>query len=70
MRSKIRSSVSCFTKDNMSMGSDKLPPLTSPPVDRPVVSIVIVVWNAKKYVFECLSSLREHCRDLSAEVIR
>ena len=53
----------------MSMGSDKLPPLTSPPVDRPVVSIVIVVWNAKKYVFECLSSLREHCRDLSAEVI-
>ena len=33
------------------------------------VSIVIVVWNAKAYVVECLSSLREHCADAYTEVI-
>lgn len=33
------------------------------------VSIVIVVWNAKKYVMECLESLREHCRNIGPEVI-
>jgi hypothetical protein len=53
----------------MNPASDKLLPLPSTIVDRPLVSIVIVVWNAKKYVFECLSSLREHCAHLSVEVI-
>jgi GT2 family glycosyltransferase len=33
------------------------------------VSVVIVVWNAKKYVLECLASLREHCAQLCPEVI-
>jgi GT2 family glycosyltransferase len=33
------------------------------------VSIVIVVWNAQKYVLECLDSLREHCTKVCAEVI-
>ncbi len=33
------------------------------------VSIVIVVWNAKRYVLECLESLREHCHDVYDEVI-
>ena len=33
------------------------------------VSIVIVVWNAKKYVLECLESLREHCQNIGPEVI-
>lgn len=33
------------------------------------VSVVIVVWNAKKYVIECLESLREHCRNVCDEVI-
>src|ERR1700733_12650007 len=33
------------------------------------VSVVIVVWNAKKYVLECLKSLREHCAQLCPEVI-
>src|SRR3984885_15858108 len=33
------------------------------------VSVVIVVWNAKKYVLECLASLREHCETVCSEVI-
>lgn len=33
------------------------------------VSIIIVVWNAKKYVLECLESLREHCANLNPEVV-
>jgi GT2 family glycosyltransferase len=33
------------------------------------VSVVIVVWNAQKYVLECLGSLREHCQKVGAEVI-
>jgi hypothetical protein len=33
------------------------------------VSVVIVVWNAQKYVLECLGSLREHCAQTCAEVI-
>lgn len=36
---------------------------------RPAVSVVIVVWNAKKYVMECLTSLREHCASVYDEVI-
>jgi GT2 family glycosyltransferase len=35
----------------------------------PRVSVVIVVWNAKKYVIECLESLREHCGNICSEVI-
>jgi GT2 family glycosyltransferase len=35
----------------------------------PAVSVIIVVWNGKKYVMECLESLREHCRELCDEVI-
>jgi len=33
------------------------------------ISIVIVVWNAKKYVIECLDSLKEYLGDICAEVI-
>jgi GT2 family glycosyltransferase len=33
------------------------------------ISIVIVVWNAKKYVAECLGSLRQHCGSVYSEVI-
>src|ERR1700733_14598525 len=33
------------------------------------ISVVIVVWNAKKYVLECLQSLREHCETVCSEVI-
>jgi GT2 family glycosyltransferase len=33
------------------------------------VSVVIVVWNAKAYVLECLSSLRDCCAGAYAEVI-
>jgi GT2 family glycosyltransferase len=35
----------------------------------PRVSVVIVVWNAKKYVIECLETLREHCSKVCSEVI-
>ena len=34
-----------------------------------VVSVVIVVWNAKKYVLDCLESLGEHCGHICNEVI-
>jgi GT2 family glycosyltransferase len=33
------------------------------------VSVVIVVWNAKRYVLECLESLRKHCGAVCSEVI-
>ena len=33
------------------------------------VSVVVVVWNAQKYVIECLDSLQQHCGKLDAEVI-
>jgi GT2 family glycosyltransferase len=40
------------------------------PEDRTLrVSIVIVVWNARAYVLECLESLREYCAGVYSEVI-
>jgi len=36
---------------------------------RLAVSAVIVVWNAKKYVIECLESLRQYCGEVCQEVI-
>jgi GT2 family glycosyltransferase len=45
---------------------------TSPATTRqssPSVSVVIVVWNAKKFVLECLNSLREYCASVCAEVV-
>jgi GT2 family glycosyltransferase len=35
----------------------------------PRISVVVVVWNAKQYVRECLESLREHCAHVCSEVI-
>lgn len=35
----------------------------------PSVSVIIVVWNAKRYVLECLESLRAHCKGRCSEVI-
>jgi GT2 family glycosyltransferase len=44
--------------------------LSSRPYAGPArVSVVIVVWNAKKYVLECLASLREHCGEACPEII-
>jgi GT2 family glycosyltransferase len=37
--------------------------------EKVTISIVIVVWNAKKYVLECLDSLRKYLGDVRAEVI-
>lgn len=33
------------------------------------ISVIVVVWNAKEYVLECLGSLRDHCGDVYSEVI-
>jgi GT2 family glycosyltransferase len=46
-------------------------PVPSPESKTPVarVSVVIVVWNAQKYVIECLESLREHCGKVCTEVV-
>jgi len=45
-------------------------PLSSGPQAGPArVSLVIVVWNAKKYVLECLDSLREHCGEACPEIV-
>lgn len=35
----------------------------------PLLSIIIVTWNGRRYAFECLESLKEHLSELSAEVI-
>jgi GT2 family glycosyltransferase len=35
----------------------------------PRVSVIIVVWNARQYVLECLDSLRKHCASVCSEVI-
>src|ERR1022692_3698116 len=43
--------------------------LSRPQLEPARVSVVIVVWNAKKYVLECLGSLREHCRKVCAQVV-
>jgi len=50
--------------------SNTLPGISSPPPARQArVSVVIVVWNAKKFVLECLATLREHCGAVCSEVI-
>ena len=33
------------------------------------LSVIVVVWNAKKYVMECLESLQTHCGTICNEVI-
>ena len=54
----------------MKTETSKSPLLFSEATPEPArVSIVIVVWNAKKYVQECLESLREHCQNVYTEVI-
>src|SRR5258708_10984485 len=38
-------------------------------IPRARVSVVMVAWNARQYVLECLESLREHCHCAYDEVI-
>ncbi len=52
-----------------SSSSSTDPQLCSRPNTGLVVSVVIVVWNAKKYVLECLGSLREHSAQSCSEII-
>jgi GT2 family glycosyltransferase len=50
--------------------SSTLSLLSRPPQSRAArVSVIVVVWNAKNYVLECLGSLREHCDKVCSEVI-
>jgi hypothetical protein len=44
-------------------------PLPPPQAGAARVSVVVVVWNAQKYVLECLQSLRQHCEKICSEVI-
>jgi hypothetical protein len=37
--------------------------------NRPLVSVIIVVWNAQKCVIECLETLQQHLGDVRAEII-
>jgi GT2 family glycosyltransferase len=53
--------MSCLSIDPLNL------PRTEAPAAR--VSVVIVVWNAKKYVLECLETLRQHCGAVCCEVI-
>jgi GT2 family glycosyltransferase len=53
----------------MTSSSSTDPQLCSRPKTGLGVSVVIVVWNAKKYVLECLGSLREHCAQSCSEII-
>jgi len=64
------SSISGSPVANMSNQLSSTLMLSSiPQTTRPSVSVVIVVWNAKKYVIECLESLREYCHDFCDDVI-
>src|SRR5580765_6147355 len=36
---------------------------------RPLVSVIIVVWNAQTFVMECLQTLEKFLGDVSAEII-
>jgi len=40
-----------------------------PPAKQSTVSVVIVVWNGKEYMLQCLESLRKHCGEVCDEVI-
>ncbi len=40
-----------------------------PAARRRTLSVVIVVWNGKKYVLDCLESLKQHCSGIDLEVI-
>lgn len=53
------------------MSSENLTPHLESVVDQEpaTVSVIIVVWNAKRYVIECLESLKEHCAAVKSEVI-
>ncbi len=53
--------------DSQPFNSQTLPP--RPPAKQSTVSVVVVVWNAKKYVLQCLESLREYCGNVCDEVI-
>jgi GT2 family glycosyltransferase len=54
----------------MTIPLNTLLPLSSQPHARAArVSVVIVVWNAKQYVIECLDSLRDFCENVYSEVI-
>ncbi|MBD5781073.1 glycosyltransferase family 2 protein [Pelagicoccus sp. NFK12] len=37
--------------------------------ESPKLSIIIVNWNSKSFVVDCLNSLEKHCSDISYEVI-
>jgi glycosyltransferase involved in cell wall biosynthesis len=39
------------------------------PIELKTVSVVIVVWNAQRYVMECLDSLKKYCGSVCTEVI-
>jgi len=53
-----------------SSGSSRLEMLVPSPQSKlGSVSVVIVVWNAKAYVLECLESLIQHCSGAYTEVI-
>ena len=66
-------STSVFSEFRAPETTVKFSPLPEPspqPESRAArVSVVIVVWNAKKYVIECLETLREHCTQVCPEVI-
>jgi hypothetical protein len=54
------------------MTPETLTSFSKQPPAQPVgttVSVIIVVWNAKKYALECLASLQEFCGNLCTEVI-
>ncbi len=69
--SEFRKSKSKSKSKLMMIAGSSTLPLLSPQlqVGAARVSVVIVVWNAQKYVLECLESLREHCQSVCSEVI-
>jgi GT2 family glycosyltransferase len=57
-------------KRNMAQAQELISPLLFVRRNEaPCVSVIIVVWNAMRYVLECLDSLQKYCGSVCAEVI-
>jgi GT2 family glycosyltransferase len=70
LQKSLQISLQKSQKSKMIAESSTLSLLSPQRQSRPArVSVIIVVWNAKNYVLECLESLREHCEKICSEVI-
>jgi GT2 family glycosyltransferase len=53
----------------LSVPEPTAPSVAAPSSSAPRISVVIVVWNAQRYVLECLESFSRHCATVCSEVV-